>query len=343
MSHAFQAEGLVKRFGKTTALAGVDLAPVAGSVAFGLAVAGTGVFFAGVAAVAAQCAEHARSANGSAIAVFGLAFLLRAVGDASGAAKSGGGLKNLSWLSPIGWAQQVRAYDGERWWVLVLLIGAAVALARMAAALNVRRDVGAGLLPARLGRAEATASLASPWALAWRLQQASLIGWTVGTAVGAGVFGAIAHDVTASVGQNKDAAKVLAQLGGPGALVDSYLSWFLGTAGVAAAAYAVAAVARLRSEETGLRAEPVLATSVKRWQWMASHVVCAVVGTIVLLVTTGLVAGLVHGLRSGDVAHELSRVLVGPWCRSRRRWSWRGSGSRCSGWRLGSPRPRGYW
>lgn len=285
--------------------------PVAGSLAFGLAVAGTGLVFAGVAAAVAQITENGRTASGSAAAVFGLAFILRAVGDASAAAQGGGVLKSLSWLSPIGWAQQVRAYDAERWWVLGLQLAAFIALVGAGAALSVRRDVGAGLVPARLGRSEAAPSLASTWALAWRLQRGTLIGWTVGVAVGAGVFGAIAHDIEGMVATNSDAARVFAELGGSRVLVDSYLAWVLSLTGIAAAAYAVGAVLRLRLEETDLRAEPVLATPVTRWQWAASHLVGAVVGIVTLLLTAGLVVGLVHGLRGGDVDHELPRVLTG--------------------------------
>src|SRR5262249_19523140 len=221
------------------------------------------------------------------------------------AAQGGGVLKSLSWLSPIGWAQQVRAYDAERWWVLGLLLAAFIALVGAAAALSVRRDVGAGLVPARLGRSEAAPSLASTWALAWRLQRGALIGWTLGIAVGAAVFGAIAHDINDRVGANSDAARLFAELGGSAALVDSYLAWILGLTGIVATAYAVGAVQRLRSEETELRAEPVLATGVTRWQWAASHLLGAVGGIVVLLLTAGLAVGLVHGLRSRDVPHAL--------------------------------------
>jgi ABC-2 type transport system permease protein len=293
-----------------TLLIGYGL-PVAGSVAFGLAVTGAGWVFAGVAAVAAQVVEHARTAGGSAAAVFGLAFILRAVGDASAAAHAGSPLSNLSWLSPLGWAQQVRAYGAERWWVLGLLVAVAVALGVAAAALGRRRDVGAGLIPARPGRSEARPSLAGAGALAWRLQRGGLIGWTAGVAVGAGVFGAIAHDIRDAVGANAGAARVLADLGGSGTLVDSYLAWVLGLTGVAAAAFGVGAVLRLRSEETGLHAEPLLATAVTRWRWAASHLATAGLGIVALLLVSGLAVGLVHGLRGGDVAHELPRILVG--------------------------------
>jgi len=285
--------------------------PVAGSVAFGLAVAGTGWVFAGMAAVAAQVVEHSRTAGGSAAALFGLAFILRAVGDSSAAAHAGGPLPNLSWLSPVGWALQVRPYGGERWWVLGLLLTAAAALAAGAIVLGTRRDVGAGLIAARAGRLEARPGLSSAWALAWRLQRGGLIGWTLGVAVGAGVFGAIAHDIRDMVGANPQAARVFAELGGSGTLVDSYLAWVLGLTGIAAAAFGTGAVLRLRSEETGVRAEPVLATGVTRWTWAASHLALAGLGIVALLLTSGLVAGLVHGLREGDMGHELARIVAG--------------------------------
>ena len=68
------------------------------------------------------------------------------------------------------------------------------------------------LIPARPGPAGAAPSLASAWVLAWRLQRGSLIGWTAGVAVGAGVFGAIAHDIEGMVA-NSDAARVFAETG----------------------------------------------------------------------------------------------------------------------------------
>jgi len=137
------------------------------------------------------------------------------------------------------------------------------------------------------------------------------MGWTIGIAVGAGVFGAIAHDIDGMVVANSDAARVFAELGGSGTLVDSYLAWVLSLTGIAAAAYATGAVLRLRSEETDLRAEPVLATAVTRWRWAASHLGVAAVGILGILLTTGLVVGATHGIRGADVAQELPRMLAG--------------------------------
>lgn len=90
--------------------------PAAGSVALALGIAACGLVFAGVAAIAAQLASGARSARGIAIGAVGVAFMLRAVGDAG----------SLSWLSPLGWVGLVRPFAGERWWVLVLPLVLAV-------------------------------------------------------------------------------------------------------------------------------------------------------------------------------------------------------------------------
>jgi ABC-2 type transport system permease protein len=98
--------------------------PAAGSLALGLSIGLTGVLFAGVGAVAAQLTQSARSANGIAIAVLGVAYLLRAVGDT--------GPIWLTWLSPVGWALRMRPYAGERWWAAGLILVLAVALTAVA-------------------------------------------------------------------------------------------------------------------------------------------------------------------------------------------------------------------
>jgi ABC-2 type transport system permease protein len=91
--------------------------PTAGSVAFGATTATFGLVFVGIAAVTAQVASSARAANAGAGAVLGIFFVLRGVGDI------GNGW--MSWLSPLGIAQAIRAYADERWWVLGILLALA--------------------------------------------------------------------------------------------------------------------------------------------------------------------------------------------------------------------------
>ncbi len=89
--------------------------PAAGSLAFGLGWAATGMAFSAVAGVAAQLTASARAATGLSVGVVAVTYALRAVGDLAEPGPS-----VLSWLSPIGWNQQIRAFAGDRWWVLAL-------------------------------------------------------------------------------------------------------------------------------------------------------------------------------------------------------------------------------
>jgi ABC-2 type transport system permease protein len=279
--------------------------PVAGSLTLALVCGLSGLVFAGVGAVTAQLTEYSRPANGLAFAVLGVAFLLRAVGDSSAQ------LSWLSWLSPIGWAERFQPFAGDRWWVLLLPVAALLVLLVGVAALLVRRDVGAGVLATRLGPATAPGWLRSPLGLAWRLQRGSLLGWAVGSAVAGLSFGLIAQDIVQFAQEDPETADALRSLGGSGSITDIFLAAVLSYVGVLAAAYAVQAVLRLRSEEAELRAEQVLATAVPRTRWAGSHLVVAAVGATVVLAVGGLAAGLAHGLRSGDLAGELPRVLGG--------------------------------
>lgn len=279
--------------------------PAAGSIALAADCVLGGLVFAGVAAITAQLTEFPRPANGIAFAALGAAFLLRAIGDTSGE------LSWLSWLSPIGWAERFQPFAGERWWVLLLPVALLGVLVVVASALLVRRDVGAGALPPRLGPAAAPSGLGSPLALAWRLQRGSLLGWTIGSAVAGLSFGAIAQDMVQAATEDPETAKMLATLGGSGSIADIYLAAVLSWLGMLAAGYAVQATLRLHSEETQLRAEQVLATAVPRIRWAGSHLVVVAGGSTVVLATGGLVAGLAHGLRAGDLGGELPRILGG--------------------------------
>ncbi|OLF07510.1 ABC transporter permease [Actinophytocola xinjiangensis] len=278
--------------------------PAAGALAFGLAWAGAGIAFAAVGALAAQVTESARTANGIGAAVLAAAYLLRAAGDASGVDTS----TWLSWLSPIGWAQQVRPFAGDRWWVLTYLLVFAVLVAVAAYALVARRDHGAGLLAQRPGPERAARRLSSPLALALRLHRGSLTGWLVGMALGGLIVGSIASQI-GEIADNDQFRDMITKLGGQRGLTDAFLSAEMAIIGVIVAAYGISATLRLRAEETGGRAEPLLATGVGRLRWAASHLTVALVGSALLAAVLGLFAGFAHGAAVDDFG-QIGRVLV---------------------------------
>jgi ABC-2 type transport system permease protein len=279
--------------------------PAAGAIAMAAAFAGCGLTFTGVAALAAQVAGTARSARGLAIGVLGVTFLLRAVGDSAGP----GGPRWLSWLSPIGWNEQIRAFGAIRWRVLVLPVAVAVVVAALAALLAERRDYDAGLIPQRPGRPAAAASLRTPLALAWRLHRGTLIAWTAGALIYGFVIGSAAKGIGGLLGSSQ-VRQVMLRLGGQAALTDAYLAAIFSFSGLIAAGYAVSVVLRLWSEEAGQRADAVLSTGTGRIGWAAGHLVIAVGGTALILAVIGLGAGLGLTARSAGGGDPITTMLL---------------------------------
>ncbi|MDG4797485.1 anibiotic ABC transporter [Micromonospora sp. WMMD1082] len=277
--------------------------PVAGSVAAAAAIGGVGVAFTGVAAVTAQLSVTSRGANALAAATVGVAFLLRAAGDVFGErAAEGIRLESAwpTWVSPLGWGTQVRAFGGERWWVLALPVALLVAGVAVAYALAERRDVGAGLLAAKRGPARAVPGLLSPTGLTWRLHRGALAGWAVAVAVLGLSMGVAGHEVNDLIADNEATAEVIAQLGGGDELVDAYLAAMLGIFALTIGAYVVQALLRTRADESDGILEPLLATAVSRTRWLGTQVAGAVLGALALMLLAGVTTGLGYGLSVGD-------------------------------------------
>ena len=278
-----------------------------GSLVFGAEFAVAGWAFTAVGAVAAQLTSSARSARSIAIAVLGLAWVLRLAGDIS--AIGTGSVAWLSWISPIGWVQHAFPYAGNNWWPILLTTLFTIAAGRLATVLLGRRDFGAGLFPDRLGPASAAPGLRTPLALAWRLHRGLLLGWTSGFAALGLIFGAVADSVSDLTKDSSAMSEVFARIGGGNAIVDSYLGSTAGILGLVAAGYAIQSTLRLREEETTGHTEVLLSEPVGRLRWAGGHLLFALLGPAVVLAVAGLTEGLTYGLIDGAVGHEISRGL----------------------------------
>ena len=257
--------------------------PAAGSLAFGLGWAATGMAFSAAAGVAAQLTASARAATGISVGTIAVTYALRAVGDLAEPGPS-----FLSWLSPIGWNQQVRAFAGDRWWVLALPVALCVLLVPAAFALRARRDLGAGLRDERPG--PAVGSIGGVWALAVRLQFRVWLAWAVAFVVFGVVIGSLISNV-AEMLSSPSAQDLVKLLGGASALRDAFLAAEISVMGLIAAAYGVAATNHLRNEETAGHAEALLATATSRRRWASSHFGFALGGTAVLMALAGVSIG----------------------------------------------------
>ncbi|MEU0955009.1 ABC transporter permease [Streptomyces niveus] len=271
--------------------AGVDGITAGEALLYGLTLAAIGLVFAGVAAITTQITAHTRGASGMALAVIGVAYVLRASGDVGNDA--------LSWLSPIGWGQRTYVFVDNRWWPLLLCLALAALTAATGFLLSTRRDVGAGLRSSRLGRRTASDSLTRPLGFALRLHRGTLLGFGAGLFLMGVMYGSILGEAAGMVKDIEQIQEALAKIGGA-SVAESFASMIMVVIAVVAAVYVVMATLRPRAEESAGRAEPLLATGLSRDRWLGSHVAVALAGGTALLLVAGLGFGLSGAASVGD-------------------------------------------
>ena len=285
--------------GVLSALALVGMgADAQGSIMFGALWTFTGIVFAAFALLCAQLTEGARAARGLFAVGLGGAYLLRAVGDVS-VIRTDGTLPAEpgweSWLSPLGWAQQIRPFADDRPWPILLLLAASVVLTGAALRLAAQRDLGAGLIPVGRGRERGSALLGSVEALTWRLHRGQLIGWSVGMLAVGLAFGGMGSAIDSLAG-NAGTREMLERLGGSGSsLLDVFFGAEFSIMGMAVAALGISIVNTACSEETSGRAEYLLSAPVARLRWYASHLTAAVIATTVASLALGVGVSLTAG------------------------------------------------
>ncbi|MFJ4278525.1 ABC transporter permease [Streptomyces massasporeus] len=278
-----------------------------GALALGFGIAAVGMVFATTAAIVAQLTESARLARGLTAAVLGAAFVLRAAGDSA----TDDGSSVLTWLSPLGWLENLRPYASERWWLLALLAGAVALQGAVAYALAGRRDLGMSFLPTRPG--PASGRLGSAGALAWRLQRGAVLGWSLGFFLAGVVYGGMTEGAADLVGDNAGARRIFERMGGQSGLTDAFLASMVGMLGLIAALYIVASVLRLHGEETSGRAEPVLANAVGRVRWAVGHLVIAFGGAALIMLLAGLGFAVGYGKETGPILAACLVQLPAVW------------------------------
>lgn len=273
--------------------------PVLGSISLAGSMLAVGLVFISVTAAAAQFFSTGRATTGASLMVLLVAFILRAVGDI--------GHNRLTWLSPIGWAQSVRSFADERWWPLAVCAVVGAALVGGAFWLADHRDLGSGFIGNRPGRARAARSLTDPFGFALRLQRGLIGIWVIGLFTTGYVFGIIADDVDAMARDNPQFAEVFAQMG-RGSITDSYLATAMAMLGLMAGGFGIAAMLASSNEERSGHLELMLSRRVGRLRWIGSHLAIATLGTVVLMIASGLGVGVAYARVTGDVG-QIPRLV----------------------------------
>jgi ABC-2 type transport system permease protein len=237
--------------------------------------------FLGFGALASQLASTRRLALQIAIGGVLVAFVLRVIADIGGAGW-------LRWATPLGWAEELKAFDGTRPLVILLPLAAGAGLFGVASAFSSRRDVGNGLLRAPDTARPRLWGLGSPTTFALRSERGLLTGWIGGI----GAFGLVVGLLSTSFSVkdlSESIRKELEKLGGasivtPAGALSFYFLFFV----LVISLFGCSQVAAARREEADQQLETLLALPISRTRWLGGRLALAAAGALAL----GLVAGL---------------------------------------------------
>ncbi|MBO0594649.1 hypothetical protein I2485_05005 [Nesterenkonia sp. E16_7] len=273
-----------------------------GSMLVAASGAAVGLLFAAVAALAAQLTETSRAASGLTGALLGLAYLIRMVGDMAAVRGTA-----LSWFSPLGWSQQTAPYVEDRWWPLLLCLALAAAAVLGAFGLSTRRDLGAGLLPSRLGRAQARPRLSTPLGVATHTLRGGLRGWGAAVILCGALFGSYAQSMVDTAASLPEEFRSF--FAGETVLL-GYLAYMAMFLALFVAAAGVGGIQQLRGEEKHGRAELLLSAPLSRTRWLGAHLTVLLGGLGIMLALTGLAtAAAAVTVLHGDTGAYFSDIL----------------------------------
>jgi ABC-2 type transport system permease protein len=254
-----------------------------GSAYLALTIVSPLTVFVGVGALASQLAPTRRGALTLGAGFLGLSLLVRMVADTAS------GLGWLRWATPLGWAEELRPFAGPRPLVLILPAASAALLLIASARIWSRRDVGAGLLPARDSAEPRLWLLSSPTGLAVRTLWVGFAAWLGGIAFYALIMGVVSDSVASGISENLQ--EQLEKLGAAGADTPA---GFLGFAFLffvlAISLFGCFQLGAVREEEAEQRLETLFAQPVSRSRWLAERLAVAGAGGALLSLAASVLA-----------------------------------------------------
>lgn len=262
-----------------------------GSAYFAAALAMTGIFFAGVSAITVQLSDYRRGANLLAISVLALSFIIRGVGDVMGDINADGlGVTAswVTWLSPLGWANQVLPYYDNNPLPLLLLLVGFIALSAVGYFILSKRDIGSSIFESKPGPARAKASLLRTGGLARRLQRPGLIAWGAGAVLMGAMMGVMVNDFRSTFEENELFQEFFVTSEATASFGEMMISAMFPLIGAMMAGYAVSALAKMQDEEGSGRLEFLVSTTLSRTRWLFTHVKTIIIGVFVTLGLMGL-------------------------------------------------------
>lgn len=233
---------------------GVKTIDTDGALLFGVSIAMAGIIGGVLALVLSQIMVTSTGTTGSTLSVIGLLYIVRAGTDVSDA--------DLSMFNPMGWTYLTYPFTENNWMPVLAALIFSVVLTVLSFILEGHRDMGAGYLPEREGRANAKKSLLSVPGLIFKINKGVMIGWLVAFVIMGAAYGSIYGDMQVFLGSNELMKQMFTQSGV--SIEESFTGTIMMVMMGLVTILPIVIVNKLFAEETRLHLSQLYATKVTR-------------------------------------------------------------------------------
>jgi ABC-2 type transport system permease protein len=235
-----------------------------------------------VGALASQLMPTRSRAASVSVAVFGICFILRAVGD----------ITSAHWIldiTPLGWIEKMQPLYSSQpiWlWPLVALI---VILSCLTVYYAGRRDLGASMFADKDTAKAHTKLLNSVYTIAIRLTRAINLTWLLAIGVSTVIYGSLTHSFSQALGQSNKLEKIISKVDHQThlATVLAFLGIIFFLQMIIMMCYAASSANAIRRDEAEGYVDNLLVRPVSRIQWL--------MGRISLILIVIMLAGFLVG------------------------------------------------
>lgn len=169
-----------------------------------IAIGAVGWTFGMISLIFAQLVADSHNVSMYNYAFLGAAYLVRMVTDVSN--------PDYTWLSPLGWIEKASFYVDNNWWPIVMLIALAFVAFVVALALNVNRDIDAGIIHVRSGKSRSRFLRGPATLLMWN-QKSTGLSWILGMAILGASYGSVFDSIGKIVNANPAMQKMMGESG----------------------------------------------------------------------------------------------------------------------------------
>ena len=247
---------------------GIDTIDLNGSMLYGASLGAIAIFFSALTGLFAQLTSNNRASLGFSFSLLIFFYMLRGIGDV--------GNEALSLISPLGLILRTEVYVNNYWWPVFATLGISLLIFTLSLYLNSIRDLGAGFLPTRSGRKNASKFLPSPLGLSLRLQRTSIIAWIIGIFILGVSYGSILGDLEGFLGTSDIIKQMLPEAEGMN-MTERFVTMLMTIMSILGTIPILIYVLKVNDEEKRNRTEQVLSKAVSRNSLLGSYTIISVV------------------------------------------------------------------